>query len=35
MQFGIIGTGMIAAFYAKAIAAMNNAELAAAYARRR
>ena len=35
MQFEIVGTGMIFAFYAEAIAVMNDAELAAAYARRR
>jgi len=34
VRLGIIGTGMIAAFHAKAIAAMDDAELVAAYARR-
>ena len=32
--FGIVGTGMIAAFHAKAIAAMADAELVAVHARR-
>ncbi|MGI9522564.1 MAG: Gfo/Idh/MocA family protein [Hyphomicrobiaceae bacterium] len=33
-RFGIVGAGMIAAFHAKALAAMDDAELVAVYARR-
>ena len=34
LQFGIVGAGMIAEFHAKAIAAMDDARLAAVFARR-
>ncbi|MEM8975646.1 MAG: Gfo/Idh/MocA family oxidoreductase, partial [Pseudomonadota bacterium] len=33
-RFGIVGAGMIAEFHALAIAAMDNAELVAVFARR-